>query len=60
MGYNVTGDPRFDICFLQIQTTPGRGGREGGREGVREVLREGGREGRELGEGGTVGGGGGR
>ena len=50
MGYVVTGDLRFDNCFLQIQITPGRGG-EGGREGgrggrdgmgdVREVGREG-------------------
>ena len=43
MGSVVTGDPRVDNCFLQIQTTPGREGGEGGREG-REGWMDGGRE----------------
>ena len=42
MGYVVTGYPRFDNCFLQIQITSGRGG-----EGEREGERGGGSEGRE-------------
>ena len=48
MGSVLTGDSRFDNCFLRIQVTPGKGGREGGREGGsvsgrEEVGREGGR-----------------